>query len=364
MNRHAATAIQLGVLAGIVVLVAVGLWQVHGDDPMLLSIERRSTDVMNTNCQIRAIVPANRQDVADRALDDALAALRRTEGRLTAWRSDSDIARLNAAKANMVVMLDPQTVEVLTLAKDLADETGGAFDVTCAPLFNVWRQAGKTGRRPTDEVIERARQACGWYDGNDERYRLHPDSAMKLHDAAMVDLGGIAKGYGIDRAVEAMQAAGVGGGLVEVGGDIRCFGAKPGGGKWRIRIKDPFQAGNGRGFGVLELEQGAICTSGDYARYVEIEGQRYSHILDPRTGWPVESAASVTVVAPTAVQADAWATALSVVAGRPQGAPPLAGPAAARDMLKGLDIEAMIVVGTAKAYKIYKTLGFDALLEK
>lgn len=359
MNRHAVTGIQVGVLAAIAVLVGVGLWQVHGGDPMLLSIEKRPANIMNTNCQVRAIVPANRQDVANRALDQAIESLRRTEDLLTAWRPNSDIGRLNDQKANMVVMLDPQTIDVLQMSMDLIKPTGYAFDVTYAPLFNLWRKAGKTGRMPTNEAIENALQACGR-----DSYRLHPDSVMKLHDGAKVDLGGIAKGYGIDLAVEVMRSAGVAGGLVEVGGDIRCFGAKPGGGKWRILIKNPFSRGNGNGLGVLRLSEGAICTSGDYERYVEIEGKRYSHIVDPFTHRPVASAPSVTVVAATAAEADAWATALSVVAGRAEGSSILAGPQAALDLLKDKKIEAMIVVGTKEAYKIHKTPGFDALLDK
>jgi len=358
VSKHAAAVIQLGVLAGIIALVAVGLWQIHSDDPMLMSIERSRPDIMDTNCQLRAIVPPDRRQAALEALDNAVAALERTESLLSAWQPDSDIARLNAAKANMVVMLDPQTVEILTISKDLTQQTGGAFDVTCAPLFNVWRKAGKTGRLPTNETVDRALQLCGWYEGQDERYRLHPDSVMKLHDTAKVDLGGVAKGYGIDLAIEAMRVAGVAGGLVEVGGDIRCFGAKPGGRKWRILIKDPFTSGQADAIGVLRLQEGAICTSGNYERFVEIEGKQYSHIIDPCSGRPVDAAPSVTVVAPTAVQADAWATALSVLAARPEG------PLAALDMLKGTDVEAMIVVGTRKDHKVHKTSGFDTLLEK
>ena len=358
MSKHAATSIQLGVLAGIIALVGVGLWQIHGDDPMLLSIELRRTDIMNTNCQLRAIVPANRRDTAQSALEDAVAALQRTERLLSAWRPGSDIRRLNDQEAGQVVMLDPQTVEILTMSRDLAQQTGGAFDVTCAPLFNVWRKAGELDKLPTNEAVDKALQACGWYDGDDNRYRLHPDSAMKLHAAAKVDLGGIAKGYGIDLAIEAMRTGGVDGGLVEVGGDIRCFGAKPGGGKWRILVKSPFKSADGDSIGVLRLREGAICTSGNYERFVEIEGKRYSHIIDPCSGRPVDAAPSVTVVATTAVQADAWATALSVLAARPEG------PLAALDMLKDTDIEAMIVVGTEKDHQIHATDGFQTLLEK
>ena len=318
----------------------------------LVFVDRTPLGIMDTDCRLRAIVPPNRQDVAGRALNEADAALRQTEKVLSAWRSSSNISQLNAAEANVSVRLDPQTVKILAMSKRLARQTGGAFDVTYAPLFNVWRKAGKTGKLPSNEALGEARQGCGW-----TQYRLDADSAMKFHNAAKIDLGGIAKGYGIDRAVEAMRAAGVRGGLVEVGGDIRCFGAKPGGGKWRIRIQSPFGKTDNTSLGMLAIEQGAICTSGNYERYIIIDGKRYSQIIDPYTGIPVDAVASVTVVAATAARADAWATALSVLAARPEG------PLAALDMLKDTDIEAMIVVGTRKDHTIHKTPGFDTLLE-
>ena len=353
MNKHAATGIQLGILVGIVALVAVGLWQVHRDDPMLLSIGRSRLDIMNTKSHLTAIVPANRRDVADRALDEGFKSLEHTENVLSAWRSNSDISQLNDAEAGLNVRLRPETVEILEISKALTDQTGGAFDVTCAPLFNLWRKARETGQLPPNDVIDEALQACGW-----GQYKLDPDTAMRHHVAAKMDLGGIAKGYGIDRAVEAMKAAGVVGGMVNVGGDIRCFGKNTDGRKWRITIQDPFSRKKGKPIGKVVLDQGAICTSGNYERYAAIDGKRYSHIIDPYTGKPIDGVPSVTVVAPTAVQADAWATALSVLAARPEG------PEAALHMLKDTGIEATIVVGTTTDPKFYETDGFAALLDK
>ena len=352
MSKHAAAGIQITVLAGIISLVAVGLWQIHGGDPMLIGIDTRPVGIMNTDCRLRAVVPANRQDVAGRALDQAVAALRHTEKVLSTWRSDSNISQLNAAEANVNVRLKPETSDILAKSEELTGDTGGAFDVTYKPLFDEWRKAGETGMLPSEEVLHRTRQACGW-----ARYDLGPDSGVKFHDAAKIDLGGIAKGYGIDRAVEAMQSAGVAGGLVEVGGDIRCFGDNTKRRRWRIRIQNPFDKHNRGSLGVLLLDKGAICTSGNYRRFAVIDGQKYSHIIDPLTGKPVDAAPSVTVVAPTAVQADAWATALSVLAARPEGP-------GALDMLKGKKIEAMIVIGTEENHTIHKTPGFDALLDK
>ncbi|MCK4602007.1 MAG: FAD:protein FMN transferase, partial [Phycisphaerae bacterium] len=170
------------------------------------------------------------------------------------------------------------------------------------------------------------------------------DGVIKTTDTASLDLGGVAKGYGIDRAVEAMIQAGCRGGLIDVGGDIRCFGRSA----WTVAVRDPF--GRTEPVAVLRLRGGAVCTSGNYERYYEIAGRRYSHIIDPRTGRPVDFAPSVTVVAPAAMTADAWATALSVL-----GVDGLA--------LLGEDsgIEAMIVVGTPDSFEVYGTKGFEDL---
>ena len=355
MGKRTTMTVQLSVLATIVVLVSVGMWQVHGSDPMLLSFQRpvRSGQIMGTTCELRAVVPANDKDTADGALKDAEASLQQVENLLSAWKINSEINRINEAEANLVVMLSPRTAEILALSKELAEQTGRAFDVTHAPVFNLWRQAGQDKRLPALAALDKARQASGW-----NQFVLHPDAIMKLDAEAKVDLGGVAKGYGIDLAVEAMQGTGVSGGLVNVGGDIRCFGKNTDGRKWRISIQNPFDKGGGKPLGILQIDKGAVCTSGNYERFVIIDGKRYSHIIDPRTGWPVDSAPSVTVVAPTAAAADAWATALSVLAGGPDGS-------AALDMItKDSGIEAMIVIGTKDKPAIHTTPGFDLLLDK
>jgi len=354
MGRRTTATLQVAVLAGIIVLVAVGLWQVHRGDPMLLKFRLQALpgQVMSTQCELWAVVPANAKSTADRGLERGVSSLEQTEKLLSAWRRDSEIAQLNRAQANLPVPLSSQSMEILEMSRDLADQTGRAFDVTFAPMFNVWRQARESKRLPEQAALDKARLACGW-----NQYVLHPDSAMKLDDEAKVDLGGVAKGYGIDLAVKAMKESGVSGGLVNVGGDIRCFGKNTDGRKWRISIQNPFKPGKGKPLGVLVLDKGAVCTSGNYEQSVVIDGKRYSHIVDPRTGWPVDRAPSVTVVADTAALADAWATALSVLASGPDGP-------GALDMLKDTGIEAMIVMGNEKKHTIHKTPGFELLLDK
>ncbi len=225
--------------------------------------------------------------------------------------------------------------------------------MTAKPLFELWRQAGKEGRAPTAEQLAKARAASTW-----EQLALQAAGAIKSTDTACVDLGGLAKGYAADQAAEAMKRMGFRGGIAQAGGDTRCFGTRPDGTTWRIAIRDPFHPNGAskKPLAILRIASGGVCTSGNYFRFVEIQGRRFSHIIDPRPGpkmgMPADAVPSVTVVAPKAITADIWATALSVL-----------GADGFRRIPVKSDIEAMVVEGTAEHYHIYMTDGFGTLLE-
>jgi len=229
---------------------------------------------------------------------------------------------------------------VLRLAQHLTEQTEGAFDVTCLPLIELWHKAHRAETLPDPSELSEALDRTGW------RHFVWQDLGLTKHrDQAGIDLGGIAKGYGIDQAVRAMRDTGAIAGLVDVGGDVRSFGRRPDGQPWRIGIRSPFDETL---IATLAVEDRAVCTSGNYQRFIEIDGRRYSHIVDPRTGQPAEITPSVTVVAPTAAVADAWATALSVLGKEGlQRIPPDSG------------IEAMIVLGRPEEYRLCVTDGFE-----
>ena len=258
----------------------------------------------------------------------------------------SNLSLLNAAPAGEVVELADDVLEVLRLAARLHGRTEGAFDVTCLPVFRLWARAGKRNRLPSDEELTAARALCGW-----GKFELLEAGARKTIDGAGVGLGGVAKGYAIDRALEAIRSSGCPGGLVDVGGDIRCYGTSPRRGPWRVAVQDPIDTYEGARFGTLALTDLAVCTSGYYRRFAEFGGKRYSHIIVPRTARPVDLAPSVTVVAPTAAVADGWATALSVL-----------GPAGLKKIPPGAGIEALLVVGGPDDYQLHQTGGFAKLL--
>jgi thiamine biosynthesis lipoprotein len=304
--------------------------------------------VMGTKTSLMAVVEKGQEDRLARGLEKAERALRRIEGWMSTYINLSELSRLNRAPAGQFVKLSPQTLEVLHLAKKLHRDTGSAFDATYLRIFKLWGRAGKAKRLPTDAELAAARRASGW-----DKFELLKGGARKTVAEAGIGLGGIAKGYAIDEAAEAMKQAGCAGGLVDVGGDIRCFGPSPRGGPWRVGVRNPFDPGGDDYLATLVLTGQAVCTSGNYERFAEIGGKRYSHIIDPRTGRPVSLAPSVTVVAPTAAVADGWATALSVLGRKGLG---LIDP--------NSRIEALVVTGGPKDYQLHQTPGFAKLLAR
>jgi thiamine biosynthesis lipoprotein len=328
----------------LVVLVGIGLWQTAGRrrvNPIV--VVRRPPQVMGTACTLAAAVARSDRATAEEALREAERLLRDVEAKMSVWLTDSEISRLNAAAAAQERSLSPPCLDVLRAAKQAAADTQGAFDVTCRPLIALWQQAGRQDRLPTDRQRNAARDASNW-----KLLELTDTGALKHAAGASVDLGGIAKGYAIDGALRILEQAGVDGAMVDVGGDVACLGRAPDGHEWSVDVKSPFGPAV---LARLHVAAGAVATSGNYARYRQIAGRRYSHIIDPRTGRPAEAAESVTVVAPTAMAADVWATALSVLG--PDGFGQLPG-----------GFEALMVLGSAEDYQMLSTAGFRELLQE
>ncbi len=309
----------------------------------LSTLTARPEGVMGTTCLLLVRIPPGAERKGLRALKAAEEALRKVEAAMSSHLAGSEISRLNGAPAGKRVLLSPWTLQVLRAARSLWKATGGAFDVTCRPLLLLWKEAGRKGKLPAPAEIRAARQGSRW-----DLLALGPGWAEKKGPGLQVDLGGIAKGFGIDKAVEAMKKVGVPAGLVDVGGDLRAFGPGPlPGGAWNVQVLSPFtKAPMGR----ILLEEGAVCTSGGYFRFIEIEGRRYSHILDPRAGRPARAAASATVLGREAFRADAWATALAVLG--PSGLP----------LLKGRGrLEALLVTGKEDSPELHLSPGMKNL---
>jgi thiamine biosynthesis lipoprotein len=232
---------------------------------------------------------------------------------------------------------------VLTLGQELHSSTKGTFDITARPLIEIWRRAGKQGLLPSRDDLIAARAESNW-----SHIHLAAEGVSKELSSTRVDVDGIAKGYAIDQATAVLQRSGAPGGMVEIGGDLRLFGETPDAKPWNVAIRSPFEEAS---WAEIEILEGAVCSSGDYARFIEIEGRRYSHIIDPRSGRPTEESHAVTVVGTDAATADAWATALSILG------------VAGLDLLNAeAGLEAMVVTGGPDDYEVRATPGFRRLL--
>ncbi len=265
--------------------------------------------VMGTFANIVAV--SDDHGVAARSVEAAFDALVAVDDMMSDYKADSELSRLNREGFPGPVEVSPELFNVLLDSVEFSKMSKGAFDITIGPVVDLWRQAEKTGRKPTQQEIATAKSKVGYeklilkLDGQTRTVRFAA-GGMKL------DLGAIAKGYAVDLAVSAARKAGASGAIVDVGGDINCFGVTPRSENyWRIGLQDP--AEEGKIILVLKLAGEAVATSGDYRRFVDIEGQRYSHIIDPATSSSAKAFTSVSIIAPTAIEADAIATCVSVM---------------------------------------------------
>ena len=248
------------------------------------------------------------QEVGRDALAAAFAEVERLEKVLSDYDPESELSRLSAtAAAQEPTSVSADLWRVLVQAENFRQQSGGAFDISVGPLTSLWRQARRSGRLPRPDKLAAAQAAVGG--GTVE---LCPDQqAVRLPKPnTRLDPGGIGMGYAADRALDVISARGIHAALVDASGDVIVSGPPPGSAGWRIAVAPLAPGGEAE---TLVLAHAAVTTSGDAYQAVEIEGVRYSHIVDPRTGLGVRGPTAVTVVAPDATTADALATAASVL---------------------------------------------------
>jgi thiamine biosynthesis lipoprotein len=245
------------------------------------------------------------------AIAAAFAEVSRLEGILSDYDPESELSRLSAtAPAAAPVPVGDDLWRVLEQAAAIRDATGGGFDITVGPLTTLWRRSRGSGRLPPADKLATAREAVG-----PTTILLDPAArtCRLLRSGMRLDPGGIGRGDALDRAREVLAARGVAAALIECSGDVAVSGPPPGAAGWRIAVR-PFGGPESAGVAeTLVLTHAAVTTSGDAYQAVEIDGARYGHIVDPRTGLGVRDGPAVTVVAPQAVTADALATALCVL---------------------------------------------------
>ena len=271
------------------------------------------------------------------------------------WKRMSEIQRTMTVKADYgeVAFINSSGSWPVVVSQDVymlieeallfSELTDGAFDITVLPLVQLWKAAAARGTLPSISEIDDAREKVGY-----RAVELLDGSRLVLRKQGMkIDLGAIAKGYAVDEAVRILLKSGVKDFLINAGGDIYCKGLYRGRRPWRIGVQDPLRPG--AIIDILNISDCAVTTSGDYERFYIIDGEKYSHIIDPSTGWPEDVVISATVIAPTAEEADALATACAV-----------SGSGKGLRLINSLEgVEAMMIEKSGDGVSTHRSNGFE-----
>ena len=262
--------------------------------------------MMGTSVEV--IVWSPDRDASEKAVERAYAEVERIEKKLSVRKKDSKITEINQWAGTKPVKVDDEMYGLIRESKRFSEMSGGAFDISVQGLGDIWDFNRPGFQEPGPDRVEKGLKRVDY-----RKIRLNEgDSTVFLEEGGMeISLGGIAKGYAVDRAVGILRESGIEGGIVSAGGDLLAFGRKGNGQVWNVGVRNPRE--QKKNICVLPVSDLAVATSGDYERYRMIDGKRVHHIIDPRTGYPSTGCMSVTVVAKGAMTADALATAVFVL---------------------------------------------------
>ena len=268
-----------------------------------------SGETMGTTYHIR-YVTANPNHSPERVKERVDAVLEQVNSQMSTYDPNSELSLFNQRKTTEPVVISRSLETVVRRALEIGEETDGLLDVTVGPLVNLWGfgPLGRPEQVPTEQQLLEVRDQVGYQYLTVENHQL-----TKAVPDLYVDLSTIAKGYGVDRVAILLEQMEIRNYLVEIGGEMRMRGTKPGEQPWRIAVEQPVTLDRAVQR-IIEPGNNALATSGDYRNYFEEDGVRYSHIIDPRTGYPIQhNLVSVTVISETCMDADAYATALTVM---------------------------------------------------
>lgn len=247
-------------------------------------------------------------DRADEATEAAFKEIKRIENMLSCHIDTSEISKINKSAHIHPVEVSKECADIISKALDVSKKTSGAFDISAKPLSDLWNIKAENPKIPTNEEIENTRSKVGYeniiVDGNFVSFKK---------EGVQIDLGGAAKGYCADRAVEVLKSYGIKNALLDLGGNIYALGKNEQNRNWRIALQDP-SGERGKHFSIEELSNKTAVTSGSYERYFEKDGKIYHHIIDTKSGKPSESGLiSVTVISDNSFEADMLSTAIFVM---------------------------------------------------
>lgn len=259
-------------------------------------------------CSFDITVVAPNHEKGEDYIDIAVREIVRIEQLISSWDAKSQTSKINAAAGDHPIHVDGELLELIVRSKGISKLTDGAFDISYASMDKIWTFDGSTINAPAQEVIASSVSKVGHNKiivDSDHNTVLLSEKGMKIA------FGAIGKGYAADKAKALLIDLGVTAGIINASGDMSTWGHQPDGSEWKVAITNPMD--KSKSYGMLPIGDGAVVTSGNYEKYVIIEGMRHAHIIDPRTGSPVSGILSVTVFAPKAELADALATSIFVM---------------------------------------------------
>jgi FAD:protein FMN transferase len=341
---------RLAIMVVVVCLAAVMFFCVREKTSQPIEIDDGYRQVMGTFARIIAVAADEHQTRC--CIEAGFNELNRIDAMMSDYKQDSELSKVNHEAFAGPVKVSPELFEILEKSVTYSKLTNGAFDITVGPLVDLWHKAGETNTMPDNDALVSAKGRVGYekliLDANVQTVRFAVDE-MRL------DLGAIAKGHAVDKAVEAMRRCGASGGMVDAGGDIRCFGMHANKEIWSIGLEDPRSANINETDSVsmvLKLENMAVTTSGDYRRFVTVGGKKVSHIIDASTAAGADKLSSDTIIAAKAIDADALSTAVNVL-----------GVEKGLALIESLEGVEAILITAGPDYRVVKSRGADLYLK-
>lgn len=269
-------------------------------------LRKRTTLLMGSRFDITIV--AQDSLTAETRIKETIAEITRIENLISDWKSDSQVSEVNQNAGIRPVKVDPEVFDLTKRAIAISKITNGAFDISFAALEKVWKFDGSMTEMPTPEQVKKSVEKVGYQ--NILLDSIQSTIFLKL-PGMKIGFGSIGKGYAADKAREVMEAKGVKAGIVNASGDLTTWGKQPNGKEWTIGITNPFDTD--KFVKIFSLKREAVTTSGNYEKFVELNGKRYSHIINPITGYPATGLVSVTVFGPSAEMANGFSTSLIVL---------------------------------------------------
>ncbi|GJQ48280.1 putative membrane associated lipoprotein involved in thiamine biosynthesis apbE [Candidatus Kuenenia stuttgartiensis] len=282
-----------------------------GDEASGKKLVKETRMIMGTFAEISTY--SNDVKNAGAAIDAALNEMERMDALLSNYKKDSELSRVNREAAKAPVPCSEEFLEFIEQSLFFSELSGGAFDITVSPIVSLWGFFNEKGHIPSDEEINRLLPSVSYKNIEIKRNgdKKKPGTVFFKHISTQIDPGAIGKGYAVDKALNVLKKYGIDNACINLGGNIYVLGVSDGKDAWRVGIQHPRYKNEILGY--LELKDEATATSGDYERFFEINGVRYSHIIDPRTGKPVNGTIAVTIIAPSGTDVDALSTSVYVL---------------------------------------------------